>query len=210
MLLILTELAKLHFTNLIKLQEKRLKEKQLNLRIQAIAPGTNKANIELSYCPNVEQKSSDVAVDCDNFILYVEKSSGHALTDAIIDYREDEQVVGKGKLHIKAPCLKGKCCSSTTASLSDDNIGLFARIKNFLDERINPNLAMHGGVVNLIEVNDVKGEVVLQFGGGCKGCSMVDFTLKQGIENSLKSQFSEIVLIKDVTDHAVGENPFYK
>ena len=51
---------------------------------------------------------------------------------------------------------------------------------------------------------------VLQFGGGCKGCSMIDLTLKQSIEKSLRNKFSEIVLIKDATNHAEGKNPFCK
>jgi Fe/S biogenesis protein NfuA len=37
---------------------------------------------------------------------------------------------------------------------------------------------------------------------------MVDMTLKQGIERSLLEQIPEITAVRDVTDHATGENPY--
>ncbi|MFG7549526.1 IgaA/UmoB family intracellular growth attenuator, partial [Klebsiella pneumoniae] len=39
--------------------------------------------------------------------------------------------------------------------------------------QINPQLAGHGGRVSLMEITD-DGLAILQFGGGCNGCSMVD------------------------------------
>ena len=53
-------------------------------------------------------------------------------------------------------------------------------------------------------------DVVLRFGGGCHGCGMVDVTLKEGIEKTLKQYFPEISSIIDATDHATGDNPYYK
>jgi len=53
-------------------------------------------------------------------------------------------------------------------------------------------------------------DVVLRFGGGCHGCGMVSVTLKQGIEKTLKQHFPEINSIIDATDHASGDNPYYK
>jgi len=51
---------------------------------------------------------------------------------------------------------------------------------------------------------------MIQMGGGCQGCGMANVTLKEGIEVSLKKAIPEINGIYDVTDHAGGENPFYK
>ena len=77
------------------------------------------------------------------------------------------------------------------------------------ENEINPNLASHGGFVSLVDIVD-NTTVVLRFGGGCHGCGMVDVTLKEGIEKSLKSQLPEITAVIDVTDHSSGENPYYK
>lgn len=210
MLITITETAKSHFLNIMSHQSKEMRAKELNLRIQAIKAGTSKASIELSYCLNGEQNPSDIAIDAGSFTLYVDKDSEQALTNAIIDYKEDQQAVS-GKLHIKAPFLKGQDCVLETDSETDD-LSLFKKIKNFLNEEINPSLARHNGMVKLAELNNIEDgvEVVLQFGGGCKGCSMIDFTLKQGIEKSLRNKFSEIILIRDATDHEAGKNPFCK
>ncbi len=43
---------------------------------------------------------------------------------------------------------------------------------------VNPQLANHGGQVSLVEIT-ADGIAVLQFGGGCNGCSMIDVTLKK-------------------------------
>ena len=72
---------------------------------------------------------------------------------------------------------------------------------------INPAVAAHGGNVKLVEVQD--GNVMLQFGGGCHGCSSSSLTLKQGIEVKLREKFPEIGQIVDVTDHSTGANPYY-
>lgn len=55
-----------------------------------------------------------------------------------------------------------------------------------------------------------KGIVVLQFGGGCQGCGMVDVTLKEGIEKTLIERVPEVTGVRDVTEHAAGENPYYE
>ena len=206
MLVTLTEAAKIHFTNIMASFAKDAGVDQLNLRIQAVSAGTSKASVELSYCLNGEQQSSDIAIDSGNFILYVDQTSEEALIDAIIDYREEGQS-NNGKLHIKAPFLKGPDYIPETGETD-----LFKKIKNFLNEEVNPSLARHKGMVKLQAVNNIETgvEVVLQFGGGCKGCSMIDLTLKQSIEKSLRNKFSEIVLIKDATNHAEGKNPFCK
>ena len=51
---------------------------------------------------------------------------------------------------------------------------------------------------------------VLQFGGGCQGCGMVDVTLKDGIEKTLIEEIPELKAIADVTDHSYRENAYYK
>ena len=53
------------------------------------------------------------------------------------------------------------------------------------------------------------GIAVLQFGGGCQGCGMVDATLKHGVEKSLLEQLPELKGVRDVTDHSVRTNAYY-
>ena len=211
----LTQAAKSHFISLIDAQSKDMKVNKLNLRIEAIRAGTHQATLELSYCTSGDQESSDIPINYGEFILYVDNNSKAALTNAIIDYKQDKEGSLVGKLHIKAPFLKGDDFESDKQSLGTQDTGeldLFAKIKDFINKEISPLLARHNGLIKLQTINnlEVGVEVVLQFDGGCKGCSMVDFTLKQSIEKSLRNKFSEIVLITDATDHAAGKNPFCK
>ena len=68
--------------------------------------------------------------------------------------------------------------------------------------------AFEGGRVSLMEITD-EGYAILQFGGGCNGCSMVDVTLKEGIEKQLLAEFPELKGVRDLTEHQRGEHSYY-
>ena len=105
------------------------------------------------------------------------------------------------KLTIKAPNAKLPQISEN-ATLED-------KINYVLYSEVNPGLAAHGGEVSLIEVLD-KEIAILQFGGGCQGCGMVDLTLKDGVEKTLLEQVDGLKSVRDVTDHSYRENAYYK
>ncbi len=81
------------------------------------------------------------------------------------------------------------------------------RVQQVLDTMINPAVASHGGVVNLLDVTN--NTVFLEFGGGCQGCGMVSVTLKYGVERAIRDEVPEVGEILDTTDHASGRNPYY-
>jgi len=84
----------------------------------------------------------------------------------------------------------------------------FAIIQKLFEDEVNPAVAAHGGQFTLLEVKENR--VFVRVGGGCQGCGMVDATLRQGVETRVKQVLPEILGIIDVTDHAAGENPYYK
>jgi len=81
------------------------------------------------------------------------------------------------------------------------------RVQELFDTEINPSLASHGGFVRLVDVKD--NVVYLQLGGGCQGCGMATFTLKQGVEVAIRKAVPEVGDIRDTTDHAAGSDPYY-
>jgi Fe/S biogenesis protein NfuA len=82
------------------------------------------------------------------------------------------------------------------------------RIRQVLDEDLNPAIAQHGGRAELVRV---EGDTAyLRLGGGCQGCGMAAVTLREGIETAIRSSVPEIDRIVDVTDHASGANPYYQ
>jgi Fe/S biogenesis protein NfuA len=78
-----------------------------------------------------------------------------------------------------------------------------------LDEQVNPSIASHGGRADLVALDDAAKVAYIKMSGGCQGCSMSRLTLTQGIETALRSALPELTDVRDVTDHASGENPFY-
>jgi Fe/S biogenesis protein NfuA len=82
------------------------------------------------------------------------------------------------------------------------------RINYVLYNEVNPSLAAHGGDVSLVEVTDEQ-VAILQFGGGCQGCSAVSVTLKDGVEKTLIEQIPELAGVRDMTDHTDRTNAFY-
>lgn len=82
------------------------------------------------------------------------------------------------------------------------------RVVQVVTEMINPAIASHGGVAEVVAVEDET--VFVRLGGGCQGCGMATVTLSQGIESTLKQMVPEITKVVDVTDHAHGNNPYYE
>lgn len=82
------------------------------------------------------------------------------------------------------------------------------RIRQVLEEQINPAIAAHGGFAELVAVEE--DTAYLRMGGGCQGCAIAQVTLTQGIEVAIKDAVPEINEVIDVTDHSSGENPYYE
>ncbi|MGH7537024.1 MAG: NifU family protein [Gemmatimonadales bacterium] len=91
------------------------------------------------------------------------------------------------------------------ARVSDDE--LYERVHELFETQVNPMVARHGGVVELIDVQDAV--VMLRMSGGCQGCGMASVTLRQGIEGMLNQHLPEVKGIVDITDHASGTNPYF-
>ena len=168
------------------------------IKIFVSEPGTPRAETCIAYAKEDEDFSNYRLIEEFEFKLYLEERSIDFLVDAEVDYSPDKF---GGTLTIKAPNAKLPQVSED-ATMED-------KINYILYSEINPGLASHGGEVSLIEVLD--GEIaILQFGGGCQGCGMVDLTLKEGVEKTLIEQIEGLKSVKDVTDHSYRENAYYK
>jgi len=172
-------------------------ETDLSIRIFISDPGTPKAETCLAYCKPDEAMPDDMIINLDLINVNLEKRSLPFLKDAEVNF--DNDTFG-GQLTIKAPNARVPNISS--------NSPVEDRINYVIYNEINPMLESHGGEVSLIEFND-HGEAVLQFGGGCQGCGMVDVTLKDGIEKTLVEQIPEVTGVKDTTDHSIDDNAYY-
>jgi Fe/S biogenesis protein NfuA len=82
------------------------------------------------------------------------------------------------------------------------------RVRQVLNTQVNPAIAAHGGVINLIDVQET--EVFVEMAGGCQGCALSRMTLRQGVERMLRQAVPEITAVHDVTDHASGASPYFQ
>lgn len=166
------------------------------VRVFITQPGTPYAETCLAYCRPEEVNSQDEIMDKDDLRVYLDKQSVPYLEDAKIDFAKDKM---GGQLTIKAPNAKMPKVNSDSPVEDQINYILY--------NEVNPGLASHGGEVKLVEVT-AEGFAILEFGGGCQGCSAVDVTLKEGIEKTLLSKLPQLAGVRDVTDHSKSDNAY--
>ena len=72
----------------------------------------------------------------------------------------------------------------------EDEDDIVRQIKQLLDTRVRPAVAMDGG--DIVFQGFDEGIVTLQMRGACQGCPSSTATLKMGIENMLRHYIPEV------------------
>jgi Fe/S biogenesis protein NfuA len=164
------------------------------LRLQIVGRAEGQFQHILSLVEDGAQVEDDLVVETPEGIrVYLERRNAQYLQGVGIHYDN------------KGPDRSGLEFTNPNPLWMSDVEELVQRI---FDEQINPAIAAHGGMVNLL---GVEGDTAyVQFGGGCVGCGMVNVTLQQGVEVAVREQVPEIQHIVDATDHASGTNPYYQ
>jgi Fe-S cluster biogenesis protein NfuA len=83
---------------------------------------------------------------------------------------------------------------AATGDADDDEI--VSQIKELLETRVRPAVAMDGGDITFEDFED--GIVYLHMQGSCSGCPSSTATLKAGIENMLRHYIPEVVEVRAV------------
>ena len=169
----------------------------LGVRVFINQPGTPRAETCIAYCREGDIEEGDVEEDFGQFRAWFQGRSVPFLEDAMVDYNKDKF---GGQLTIKAPNAK--------MPRVDADSPVEDRINYVLYNEVNPSLAAHGGEVSLVEVTE-DAFAILQFGGGCQGCSAVSITLKDGVEKTLLEQVPELAGVRDATDHTDRSQAYY-
>lgn len=81
---------------------------------------------------------------------------------------------------------------------NQDDSDIVKQIKELLDTRVRPAVAMDGG--DIVYQKFEKGIVYLQMQGACSGCPSSAATLKTGIENMLKHYVPEVIEVRPVNE----------
>ncbi len=121
------------------------------------------------------------------------------LEGATLDHTDSQGLVIRNPNTPAAPMVEGL--------VRDD--ALSAEVEAVITAEVNPALAAHGGFVTYVG-HDGEGTAYLTMGGGCHGCSMSRMTMLDGVQTMLVEQVAGIERVRDLTDHANGENPYYR
>ena len=139
------------------------------------------------------EPDGDIQIEYPDFRLYVEGERVEDLQGTAIHYE------------FKGPNVSGLEFDNPNPVWRDP---IALQIQRIFDEQINPQIAAHGGYVQLLDVQGNR--AYIEMGGGCQGCGMANVTLKQGVEVAVREQLPEIEELVDITDHNSGDNPYYK
>ena len=188
----ITEEAEIYVADLFEQQD----EKDLGLKVDVEKAGTPVATVTFNFCIKSDLPDSYQEFPYVGFSAFIDESNNQYLSDSHVALKVDGT---NKKLTITAPNAKG--------AAPKDDAPLEEKVLFTIVTEVNPSLASHGGFVDLVEITK-KNEVVLNFGGGCQGCSSVNLTLKDGVEKQLKALYPEISAVLDATDHSYKENAY--
>ena len=164
---------------------------QLGYRVEELKQHQSKPVI--SYCASGARAEVACELLTDHRFAHI-----YLMTGGIGAYPEKLEVPSQGQTNAPKP---------EERDLTQEEQEIHDKVKQVLDQEINPAVAAHGGVINLL---DVRGrDVFVHMGGGCQGCGMAAQTLRQGVEESLRKAVPHMGSLYDITDHAQGKNPYY-
>ena len=168
-------------------------EEVAGLRLKIIGRTSHGFEHVLTIVEPGAEPDGDIQIEYPDFRLYVEGERVEDLQGTAIHYE------------FKGPNVSGLEFDNPNPVWRDP---LALQIQRIFDEQINPQIAAHGGYVQLLDVQGNR--AYIEMGGGCQGCGMANVTLKQGVEVAVREQLPEIEELVDITDHNSGDNPYYK
>ncbi len=110
----------------------------------------------------------------------------YVMKPAILGVIMEHFTAGKPVMNDTAPALE--------SGSEDDDDEIVTQIKELLDTRVRPAVAMDGGDIVFHGFED--GVVFLAMRGACAGCPSSTATLKMGIENMLRHYIPEVVEVR--------------
>jgi Fe/S biogenesis protein NfuA len=173
------------------------------LRIAAHSGSPVAPRFELTLVSLSEKEAEEREMEGPGFPVLVRSSEVERLTGADVDFVER---VNESGFEVR---LAREGSAGPGDNPPEAPAGPIAeRVRAVLDGQVNPAIAAHGGMIDLVDVQE--SEVFVRMSGGCQGCALSRMTLRQGVEKMLRQAIPELTAVHDVTDHASGENPFFQ
>ena len=186
---------------IISLRDQEPGDQEYGLSIEVSGIRGAQFQYELSFVPVEDQAETQIREDHNGLAILIPEHDVAKLSGASLE------LTPQG-LAMNNPNLPQSPTMAATEPRGDLTGPLAEKISIVLTESINPAIAMHGGMAELVSVDGTV--AFLRLSGGCQGCGMAQVTLRQGIERILIESIPEISEVVDVTDHASGSDPYYQ
>ena len=171
------------------------------LRI-TMSGGSAAPSFDLILVDLEDLRDDERKVEGDGFPVFIRESDYDALEGATIDY--EDRVTESG--FAVRTAQQGQERKTGARRGGEPHGPLADKVREVLDSQVNPAIAAHGGLISLVDVEEM--DVYVEMSGGCQGCALSRMTLRQGVERMLREAVPELTAVHDVTDHASGENPY--
>ena len=190
-------------TTLVEMRDTEPDADRLGLRLEIISKPGEEFRYDLSFDVVTKAAFTDEVrthVEGDlSLKVIIPANSLELLEGATLDHTSHAGLVIRNPNKPVPPTVEGL--------MHDDELS--AQVRVVVDAEVNPALAAHGGFVTFVG-HDGEGTVYLTMGGGCHGCSMSKMTMLDGVQTMLVEQVAGVERVRDLTDHASGENPYFQ
>ncbi len=162
----------------------------LALRLEAHRLGPAGFEYGMTFVGLDEREADDAVIDTGAFLVFVDPESAGHLRGTTVSF---------------TPGLQGGFEYANPNAGWDDPLA--DAVQRVIDDRVNPRVGSHGGLVTLLGVRD--GVAYLAMHGGCQGCGKAEVTLRQGVEAAIREAVPEVHGVVDTTDHEAGDRPYF-
>jgi len=188
---------------LVQLRDSEPEADRLGLRLEIVSAPGEDFRYDLSFdvvtkAALADEVRTHTLPEIGSLKVIIASASMDLLEGSTLDHTATQGLVIRNPNRPKAPSVEGL--------ISNDELS--AEVEALVTGEVNPALAAHGGFVTYVG-HDGEGTAYLTMGGGCHGCSMSRMTMLDGVQTMLVEQIPEIERVRDLTDHASGENPYY-
>jgi Fe/S biogenesis protein NfuA len=192
------EVTEAALAKLVELRAEESDADELGLRLEVVSRPGEDFRYELGFEEFLSAAFTDEVRTHGTLKVMIPGKDVDSLSGATLDFTESQGLVIRNPNRPAAPDIEGL--------ISDDELS--AQVRELVAHEVNPALAVHGGFVTYVGHNG-EGTAYMTMGGGCHGCSMSRMTMLDGVQTMLAESVPEITAVKDLTDHATGENPYY-
>ncbi|MFQ5931788.1 MAG: NifU family protein [Nitrospiraceae bacterium] len=164
----------------------------LALRTEIVGRSEEDFHYRISFVPEELRREDDEVVQANGLMVLIDPVSARYLEGARLEY-------------VEGPDEAGFKFENPNPLWHDPEA---AEVNEIIVGQINPAIAIHGGHVTLMDLNE--NVVYVSMGGGCQGCGLASVTLRQGVEKMIMEAVPSVQRLVDTTDHTMGVNPYFQ